>query len=274
MKISVSTEWLNNNINKKNLIIIDATWSLPDEKIDSYKEFLREHIPKSHFIDIDNMSDKSINLPHMLPNTRKFQTYINLFGINKDSIIIIYDAKGIFSSPRLWWMFKYFGFSKVYILDGGLKKWKEEKRILTNKIDKINKGNKEKFKVKIFKRYLSNKEDVINSIKENTSTIIDARSKNRYLGIEKEKRKNLKSGKIPKSKNLYWKKLINENGTFKTNKKLKILFNQLKLKKNNHIITTCGSGITACILKISLAKLNFTNVSVYDGSWAEWGMKK
>jgi len=271
MKVTVTTKWLNDNINKKNLIIIDATWSLPNEKLDSYSKFLEEHIPKSHFIDIDNMSDKTSELPHMLPNGKKFETYVNLIGIRKDSIIIIYDRKGIFSSPRLWWMFKYFGFSKVYILDGGLKKWKEEKKILSSKIYKNIKG---KFKIKIVKKYLSNKKDIIDSIKNNNSIIIDARSRNRYLGIEKESRKNLRSGKIPGSKNLHWKKFINENGTLKSNKKLKILFDQFKLKKNDNIITTCGSGITACIIKISLVKLNFTNVSVYDGSWAEWGIKK
>ena len=168
-------------------------------------------------------------------------------------------------------MFKYFGTSKVYILNGGLKKWKKEKRILSKKIQIPKKG---KFKSKILHKYLSKKNDILKKLENKNYVIIDARSENRFLGIEKEPRKNVRKGKIPNSKNLVWKKLINEDGTMKSNNKLNKIFNNLQLSKKNRIISTCGSGITACIINIALAKMNFSNISVYDGSWAEWGSDK
>ena len=271
MKISINTEWLNNNLGKKNLILIDSSWYLPSEKRNAYEEYLYEHIPGALFIDIDNLSDNKSNFPHMLPDINKFEIYTNNCGINNNSIIVIYDSSGIFSSPRTWWMFKYFNFSKVYILDGGLKKWKKEKRILTNKFTKPRIGN---FKPFENKELLSNKENILKNMRSNNTLIIDARSKNRFLGIEKEPRKGLRKGRIPFSKNLHWKDIINNDGTIKNNKILKDIIKKLKINKEKNLISTCGSGITACILNIALAKMNYKNISVYDGSWSEWGSDK
>ena len=243
---------------------------MPSENRDCYQEFLKIHIPGSQYIDIDNLSDKSNELPHMLPKLEKFEIFSRICGINNNSIIVIYDSFGIFSSPRIWWMYKYFGFNKVYILNGGLKKWKEEKRLVTKKIIKKEEGN---FQAKINHKYLSKKQDIIKNIYNKNCKIIDARSKNRFYGKEKEPRKNLKSGKIPNSINLPWKKLISENGMLKSNIQLNNIFNKLNIKKKEKIISTCGSGITACIITLSLTKLKFDKLSVYDGSWAEWGMR-
>ena len=271
MKIFVETSWLNENLYKSNIKIIDSSWYLPNEKRNCYNEYLKELIPGSLFIDIDNISDEKSKLPHMLPNYEKFETFVRICGINNNSTIIVYDTNGIYSSPRLWWMFKYFGTSKVYILNGGLKKWKKEKRILSKEIQIPKKG---KFKSKILHKYLSKKNDIIKKLENKNYVIIDARSENRFLGIEKEPRKNVRKGKIPNSKNLVWKKLINKDGTMKSNNKLNKIFNNLQLSKKNRIISTCGSGITACIINIALARMNFSNISVYDGSWAEWGSDK
>ena len=235
MKISINTEWLSNNLRKKNLILIDSSWYLPSENRDVYGEYLNEHIPGSLFIDIDNLSNMKSNLPHMLPNIVKFEIYSKICGINNNSIIVIYDTSGIFSSPRLWWMFKYFGFSKVYILDGGLKKWKKENKILTNKITKPKIGN---FMPLENKKLLSEKIDILNTIRSSNTLIIDARSKNRFLGKESEPRKGLRKGRIPSSKNLYWKNIINKDGTIKKNKELKEIFEKLNIKKEKQLIST------------------------------------
>ena len=271
MKISIKTEWLNNNLGKNNLVLIDSSWYLPTQKRNVYEEYVNEHIPGSLFIDIDNLSDTSSNLPHMLPDIQKFEIYSQICGINKNSIVIIYDTAGIFSSPRLWWMFKYFGFSQVFILDGGLKKWKKENKILTSKVHKPKIGD---FKPIERRKYLSQKENILKNLESNNTIIVDARSRDRFLGKEIEPRPGLKNGRIPNSKNLFWKKIINADGTLKTNKELKEVFKKLNLKKKKRIISTCGSGITACVLNIAFAKMNYNNISVYDGSWSEWGSVK
>ena len=135
----VSTNWLYKNINDKNLVILDCSWHMPVEKRNGREEFNKMHIKNAYFFDIDKISDIKTNLPHMLPSKRKFEEKIRKFGVNQNSSIVVYDIKGIFSSPRVWWLFKLFGHNKVYVLDGGLKKWLREKKPVSNKISKIKK---------------------------------------------------------------------------------------------------------------------------------------
>tara|TARA_Y100000590_G_scaffold380253_1_gene448439 strand:- start:2887 stop:3717 length:831 start_codon:yes stop_codon:yes gene_type:complete len=271
MKVSVSTKWLNENLNNKDLIIIDFSWYLPSEKRDCYKEFLNGHIPGSIYLDMDNISDTNSKLPHMLPDSEKFENFMKLIGLNNNSLVVVYDSKGIYSSPRLWWMMKYFGLEKVYILNGGLKKWIKERRIITKKIKKRKYGN---FKSSINVEYLSKIKNIYNNLNNKNIKILDARNKNRFNGLEIEPRKNLRKGHIPNSINLTWSEVLNKNGTLKKDLELLNIFNKLKINKKNKIICTCGSGVTACILNISLVKIDYLKISVYDGSWSEWGSLK
>jgi len=270
MKVSVSTKWLNENLNNKDLIIIDFSWYLPSEKRDCYKEFLNGHIPGSIYLDMDNISDTNSKLPHMLPDSEKFENFMKLIGLNNNSLVVVYDSKGIYSSPRLWWMMKYFGFKKVYILNGGLKKWIKENKPITKKIIKPKIGN---FKIK--KNYFLkvNYKIILKNLYKKNFIILDARNSGRFNGKIKEPRKNLKSGHIPKSKNLFWGDLITNNGTMKRKENLKKILKKYKLK-NKNIVTSCGSGITACILSLGLLYSNNYSSSVYDGSWSEWGSIK
>tara|TARA_Y100001970_G_scaffold155782_1_gene190744 strand:+ start:1469 stop:2299 length:831 start_codon:yes stop_codon:yes gene_type:complete len=266
----VSTNWVYKNINTTNVVILDCSWHMKDEKKDAKKEFLKSHIKNSHFFDIDKISRKNHIFSHTMPTKREFIKGIYNFGIKNDSIIILYDTNGIFSSPRVWITFKYFGHKKVFIMNGGLKKWKKEKKPLTRKISSNNKSN---YKCKISNEWITDYKYVLNKLDNKKTLILDARNESRFLGKIKEKNINLKSGHIPGSKNLFWKDLITKNGTFKSKNKIIKLFKEKKIK-NKKIITTCGSGITACILSISL--FNFLDIksSVYDGSWTEWGQKK
>ena len=129
----VSTNWLYKNIDNKNLVILDCSWHMPIEKRNGEEEFNKMHIKNAYFFDIDKISDLKTNLPHMLPSKRKFEEKIRRFGVHQNSLIVVYDIKGIFSSPRVWWMFKYFGHKNIFVLNGGLKKWLEEKKPVTNK---------------------------------------------------------------------------------------------------------------------------------------------
>ena len=137
----VSTNWLYKNINNKNLVLLDCSWHMPIERRNGGEEFNKMHIKNAYFFDIDKISDLKTNLPHMLPSKKKFEEKIRKFGVNQNSLIVVYDIKGIFSSPRVWWMFKYFGHKNVFVLNGGLKKWLKEKKPITNKKTYFKKGN-------------------------------------------------------------------------------------------------------------------------------------
>ena len=132
----VSTKWLNNN--KKYVKIIDSSWHLPNEKRDSLLEFNIEHIPNAIYFDIDKNSDHSTDLPHMLPSKKEWEKTLSTLGISNKDKIIIYDDSKLVSSCRLWYTFLYFGHDKnlVFVLNGGLAKWKSDKFSVTS--DNIN----------------------------------------------------------------------------------------------------------------------------------------
>ena len=266
----VSTNWVYKNLNNRKLVILDCSWHMPLEKRDAKKEYDKKHIKNAYFFDIDKISDMKTNLPHMLPSRRKFEEKVRNFGINQSSLIVAYDVKGIFSSPRVWWMFKYFGHKNIFVLNGGLKKWLKEKKPVTSKKTYLKKGN---FRSQLSKELLVTTDEVLESIKRKNSLTFDARHKDRFNGKVKEPRKGLRSGHIPGSKNIFWANLINHKGTLVSKKKISNLFNKFHIK-DKKIITSCGSGITACILSLSLLHGLKIQTSVYDGSWAEWGQNK
>jgi len=266
----VSTNWVYKNLDNRRLVILDCSWHMPQEKRNAKKEYETMHIKNAYFFDIDKISDIKTNLPHMLPSQRKFEKKVRSFGINQNSLLVTYDVKGIFSSPRVWWMFKYFGHNNIFVLNGGLKKWLKEKKPVTNKKTYFKKGN---FISQLSKEFLVTKNEVLESINRKNSLTFDARHKDRFNGKVKEPRKDLRSGHIPGSKNIFWGNLINRKGTLVSKKKINNLFNKFPIK-NKKIITSCGSGITACILSLSLLHGPKIQTSVYDGSWAEWGQKK
>lgn len=271
MKVFVSTSWVFNNLKSKKLIIFDCSWHMPSENRNAYKDYKNKHIKNAAFFDIDKIANNKTKLPHMLPSKTKFENIIRKFGVKNDSLIVLYDTKGIFSSPRVWWTFKYFGHKKVYVMNGGFKKWLLEKKPTTKKIYTYKKGN---FKAKINTSIKTDKNFILKNLNNKKITILDARNKDRFNGIAIEPRINLRSGHIPNSKNLFWKKLITSKGTMKTKNEISKIIKKVKINKKNIIISSCGSGITACIISLVMFKNYNINCKVYDGSWVEWGMKK
>ena len=266
----VSTNWLFKNLDNKNLVILDCSWFLPIEKKIPKKSYIKSHIKGSYFFDIDQICDRKSKFPHMVPDLEYFKKRIKYYNIKKNSKIIAYGSDNIMGPARVWWMFKYFGFKNIYVLNGGLNKWISEKKSTTNNksLEKLSNFN---FKIK--KEWLTNKEFIIQKKENSKYLIFDARSYQRFKGIEKETRKNVKAGNIKGSKNLFWKDLtINANKIVNKNSINKI-FCKHKIK-NKKIIVSCGSGISACVLSLSLMHGLDIKASVYDGSWSEWGFLK
>jgi thiosulfate/3-mercaptopyruvate sulfurtransferase len=272
MQNIVSTNWVHKNLKNKKLIIFDCSWHLPKDKRNSYKEFRTIHIKNSLFFNIDKISDKKSKFPHMIPPSKYFQNIMRSYGVNKNSKIVVYDTIGIFSSARVWWLFKYYDHKNVFVMNGGLKKWLNEKKPTTKKVSKIKK--KGDFVAKENKFLKTDYKNILKNLYNNKFLILDARNNLRFNGKIKEPRSGIRSGHIPNSKNLFWGNLINENGTIKTKTNLLKILKPFNLTNKNKIITSCGSGVTACILSLAILHSKSIFTQVYDGSWSEWGMKK
>ena len=269
MRDLISTRWLFDNLNNKNLVILDCSWFLPSENKDPQKKFRSLHIKGSHFFDINKISDQKSKFPHMIPSLEFFKNRVKNFNISKKSKIITYSNDNIIGPSRAWWMFKYFGFNNVCVLNGGLVKWLKEKRAITNKKSRKKTTT---YEFTINYSWITKNKYILDNIKNKNQIIFDARNENRFSGKEKEPRENLKSGHIPSSKNIFWKKLTTNNGSFINKNLIKQEFFKYNIE-NKKIICSCGSGISACVLSLSLMYGLGINSSIYDGSWSEWGSK-
>ena len=264
----VSTGWLEQHLEAPDIRIIDSSWYFPQEKRNAEQEFLECHIPGASFFDIDKIKDNDSDLPHMLPPSEMFNSTVRKLGIGDGHKVVIYDGLGMRSAARLWWMFKVFGYSDVVVLDGGFPKWVKENRSTTADLTE-----KEIRHLTIYedKSIVADRDDVLRATKLNHCSIIDARSEGRFMGIEPEPRSGLRSGSIENSINVPYETLLNEDFTFKSKREIIDIFSKKDVVFNNYIITTCGSGVTAAVLYLALDEIGCSKISLYDGSWAEWG---
>ena len=269
----VNTDWLRKNLLSDNIKILDCSWHMPNSERSGKLEFEACHIPGSIFFDIDEFSNKKSSFPHTVLPDDKFSQMISDLGISNQDHIIVYDTLGIFSSPRVWWMFNYYGHNQISILDGGLIKWcKEKKEIESGKGKKYSKTT---FKVNENHSLLKTYEDIKKNISNNSFQILDARSKGRFIGIDAEPRKNLRSGSITNSINLPWNECIDpDSKCFLGKPALEQKFKSLKINDSQPIVFSCGSGISACVIGKAFNIINNKPVNIYDGSWTEWATKE
>jgi|TARA_B110000196_G_C21032199_1_gene608133 thiosulfate/3-mercaptopyruvate sulfurtransferase len=269
----VSTKWLNENLN--NVKIIDASWHMPQTNRNAHEEYKNEHIINSVFFDIDNFSNQKTDLPHMLPEEKDWEKIISNLGIDNKDKVIVYDNSDVISACRCWYSFIFFGHNPnlISILDGGLIKWKKENRPTGNKVTNY---SKKKYKSKKNINLVKTKKEIDKNILEKNFKIVDARSKNRFLGLEKEPRPMLRSGSIENSYCLPFNKLINSNDkTFINKKIIREKFNEIGIINENNVVFSCGSGITATVLSLAYSLINDKYLPIiYDGSWAEYGKIK
>ena len=266
----VSTNWLEQNL--KAVKIVDCSWHMPNQNRNGEKEFLENHIPNSIFFDLDKNSDLESEFPHMLPDTKTWEKNISSLGIKNDDKIIIYDNSDVLSSCRCWYNFIYFGHNPklVSILDGGFKKWRLEKKEITNNLENYQKSN---YVAKENKKLVKNIEQIKMNIKKKDFLVLDARSIERFEGKVAEPRKNVRSGSIENSLCLPYSNLIKEDNSFKNLDEIKSIFNKILGRHHKkEIVFSCGSGITAAVLALAYTLIeNNYKPSIYDGSWAEYG---
>ena len=257
----VSTDWLEKNINEVNR--------------NANEEYKKNHIENAIFFDIDKFSNKKIDLPHMLPDETEWEKIVSNLGISNKDQVIVYDDSDVISSCRCWYTFIFFGHkpSLISVLDGGLTKWKRENKKTTNKILSYEKKN---YKANKIPHLVKSKKEIDENILEKKFQVVDARNKNRFLGLEKEPRPDIRSGSIKNSYCLPFGELINaENKTFKEKKIIKEKFVKMGINQEKNVVFSCGSGITAAVLGLAYSMINDKYLpTVYDGSWAEYGKIK
>jgi len=264
----VSTDWLAQHLGDADLVILDGSWHMPAEGRDAKAEYAAGHIPGAVFFDIDGVADHTTDLPHMLPTPQAFATAARRLGVEPGSTIVVYDSVGVFSAPRVWWSFRAMGHDKVFVLDGGLKRWLAEGRALEAGWRDPPHGE---FKAHARPALVADLRQVREIVAGGGPQLVDARSAPRFRGEAPEPRPGLREGHMPGAKNVPWSGVVAEDGSLAAPEVLRAAFEAGRVDLTAPIVTTCGSGITAALLAIGLARLGRDDVAVYDGSWSEWG---
>lgn len=262
----VSCAWLADRLKEPDLRIIDAAWYMPGDALSGAAEYAREHIPGAVHFDIDAIADQTSDLPHMLPTATDFAEAVSALGVSSGDRIVVYDHLGLFSAPRVWWMFRTMGHSEVYVLDGGLARWKAEGHAVT---DDRTVSVWRAFEARYDAALVRGIEEVRAAIAAG-GQILDARSAERFSGAAPEPRAGLRAGHMPGACNLPWQAIVKE-GSLLAAADLIAAFKAAGIDVARPVITTCGSGVSAAILALALARLGRWRTPVYDGSWTEWG---
>jgi thiosulfate/3-mercaptopyruvate sulfurtransferase len=247
--------------------VIDASWHMPATNRDGHREFLAGHIPGASFFDLDAVSDHTSPLPHMLPSLEDFASAMGALGVSNDMRVVVYDGAGLFSAPRLWWMLRVFGHDKVAILDGGLPKWVAEGRPLDS--------GEAHPTARVFTPHfnpaaVADVAQVRDALDSGSAQVLDARAAPRFLGRAPEPRAGLASGHMPGALNLPMTDLI-ADGRLKEPQALEAALAAAGVSGDKPVITSCGSGVSAAVITLSLARLGRPLGRLYDGSWTEWG---
>jgi thiosulfate/3-mercaptopyruvate sulfurtransferase len=268
MESLVSAEWLQKELGAPDLRVIDASFFLASDGRDARAEYEAEHIPGAVFMDIDDIADASNPAPHMFPPEHKFASRMQSLGLGDGNRFVVYDNSPLHSAARAWFMLKSFGAHYVAILDGGMQKWKAEGRPVESEKPQIRHGH---FTASLDPEAIADKDYVSGLVHSDDHEIVDARSPSRFAGEEAEPRAGLEAGHIPGSKNLPQGKLFNSDNSWKQGDELRAAFEAAGVDMSKRMVTTCGSGITACVLMFGAHLLGKSDVKLYDGSWSEWG---
>ncbi|MBQ1540690.1 MAG: 3-mercaptopyruvate sulfurtransferase [Caulobacteraceae bacterium] len=264
----VTTAWLADNLDAPDLKVVDASWYFPQEQRDAQAEYAAAHIPGAVFFDIDDIADDTTDLPHMLPDAVKFSARVRRLGLGDGSRIVVYDQLGLRSAARVWWTFRVMGHQDVFVLDGGLPKWIAEGR----RVEDIPPPPRERhFTARFDGGLVRGVDQVRKAIETGEAQIVDARPAARFSGEAPEPRAGLRGGHMPGAFSVPSSALLAPDGTVLGKDRLEALFTSAGVDLDRPIITSCGSGITAAMLALALARLGRWRAPVYDGSWAEWG---
>ncbi|KQV83594.1 3-mercaptopyruvate sulfurtransferase [Rhizobium sp. Root1220] len=266
----VSADWLQAELGKPDLRVLDASFYLPAQKRDADAEYAGGHIPGAIRFDQDKIADHSVALPHTIPSPDQFAAEVGKLGIGENDRIVVYDGIGMFASPRVWWLFRVMGARNVFVLDGGLDGWTAEGRALETSTPRY---EPKTFTPSYDAERVVNLDTMREIVDSRALQIADARSAGRFAAVEPEPRAGMRSGHMPGARSLPSGVFAN-GGRFKTLPQLKQTIEDAGIDLSKPVVTSCGSGITAAIITLALESLGHTDNKLYDGSWSEWGSRE
>ncbi len=265
----VGTDWLAEHLGRPGLVVLDASWYLPQMNRDPLREYRAGHIPGALFWDLEAMSDTSSPLPHMLPAPEEAGERIAALGVSNADAVVVYDGSGVnLSAPRAWWHFRVLGHERVAVLDGGMARWRAEGRAEES-------GDVERapasFRATLRPDLVRSLDQVRSAVGNTSLGLVDARSAGRFEGREPEPRAGLAGGHIPGAKNFPFAQVVDASGKVLPPDELKARFEAIGIDLTKPVIATCGSGVSAAALALGLEVAGHRDYAVYDGSWTEWG---
>ncbi|MGQ2909562.1 MAG: 3-mercaptopyruvate sulfurtransferase [Aliihoeflea sp.] len=261
----VDFDWLEVKIGTPGVAIVDASWYLPAQKRDAKAEHDAGHIPGAVFFDQDLVVEPGSDLPHTLPSPGVFAQFAGSMGISADDTIVVYDGPGMFSAPRVWWMFRIMGAKQVFVLDGGFDRWKADGRPVTDEPTKIAPSF---FETDFDEARVARLDDMRATVGK--GQVADARPAGRFAGTDPEPRKGVRSGHMPGAVNVPATGLSREGKLLPVNE-LRALLRDRGVDLDKPVVTSCGSGVTAAVITLALESVGHTDNKLYDGSWTEWG---
>lgn len=266
----VTTSWLAERLGKPGIVVADATYHLPNTGRDGRGEYLTAHLPDAVFFDVDGIKDKSNPLPHMIPPAAEFAAAMEALGIADTDHVVVYDAHGLMSAARAWWMLRLYGHDRVSVLDGGLPKWRAENRPMAS--GEVARA-RSRFAAKFRPDLVRSKAQMLANVAARGETVIDARSAGRFEGTAPEPRAGLRGGHVPGSRSLPFDRLVDPaSKSVRPPEEISRAFAEAGVDRAKPIVCSCGSGVSAAVLAFGLFLTGTRDAAIYDGSWSEWGM--
>jgi thiosulfate/3-mercaptopyruvate sulfurtransferase len=266
----VSTEWLAGHLADPHVRVLDASFKQAGVTPTARADYDAGHIPGAVFFDIDDVAEPGTSLPHVIPSPERFAAKMAERGIGNGDKVVIYDANGLSSAGRAWWLLRLFGHDNVALLDGGLPKWEAEGRALETAAPII---PERKFAARFDPALVRSKADVLGNVTSHREQVVDARSTGRFDGSAEETWPGRRRGHIPGSRNLPFDQVTDpKTKQLKSAKELAGLFRDAGVLFDKPVVASCGSGVTACALAFAAYLIGRDRVAVYDGSWSEWGL--
>jgi len=271
MEMLVSTEWLAGELGKPDLVVFDCSTFLPNEPGNKHDAFRAARIPGARMFDIDAIADAETDLPHMVPTPARFARMVGALGVSNDHRVVFYDQHGLRSAPRGWWMMRLFGHDRVAVLDGGLPAWVKQSR--PTESGEAPAPPAAAFVPDFRAAMLAGIGDVKRIVADGSALILDARAKGRFDGTAPEPRAGMPSGHMPGAANVPVSDMAGPDGRMKDPATLRAIFAAAGAAGGKPVVTSCGSGVTACVLAFGMARAGLPEPAVYDGSWTEWASR-
>ena len=266
----VSPEWLAAHLDDPHVRVLDSSYKQPGITPTARQDYDAGHIPGAVFFDIDDVAAPGTRLPHMIPSAERFAARMIERGIGDDDRVVVYDTAGLSSAARAWWMLRLFGHDNVALLDGGLPRWKSEGRPLDTAPPVI---PPRRFTARLRPELVRDKAALLADLGADREQIVDARAAGRFDGTAEETWPGRRRGHIPGSRNLPFDRVTDpQTRRLRSADELRHLFDEAGVRLDRPVVTSCGSGVTACAVAFALYLVGHSDAAVYDGSWSEWGL--